>query len=128
MTTYSIKQAAQQIGVSVATLHYYEREGLIWGVTRLPNGHRRFDEQDIAWIAFLTCMRDSGMPIRDLRRYVELSRQKGTARERCELLEKHREAVRAQITLWATYLDRIEAKIDWYHATLAQLHESQEEI
>ncbi|MEM9954522.1 MAG: MerR family transcriptional regulator [Chloroflexota bacterium] len=124
MVEYSIKQTAQKTGVSVEALRYYEREGLIRDVRRLPNGHRRYTEQDLLWIEFLTCMRESGMPIRDLKQYVELSYQKGTGQERCDLLEAHREAVKAHIEQFQTYLTRIEDKIAWYQERLPHLRSS----
>ncbi|NJL54328.1 MerR family transcriptional regulator [bacterium] len=121
MAEYSIQQAAQKTGVGVEALRYYEREGLIRDIKRLPNGHRRYSEQDILWIEFLTCMRDSGMPIRDLKQYVELSYQKGTGQARCDLLAAHREAVKAHIAQFETYLARIEDKIAWYEERLPRL-------
>lgn len=125
MAEYSIQQAAKKTGVSVEALRYYEREGLVRDVQRLPNGHRRYSEQDILWIEFLTCMRESGMPIRDLKRYVELSNQNGTGQERCNLLEEHREAVKAHIARYQNYLARIEDKIAWYEERLPRLNEQQ---
>ncbi|MEL6406536.1 MAG: MerR family transcriptional regulator [Chloroflexota bacterium] len=75
MVVYSIQQTAQKTSISVETLRYYEGEGLIRDIKCLSNGHRRYIEQDILWIEFLTCMRDSGMPILDLKQYVELSKK-----------------------------------------------------
>ncbi len=125
MTSYSIKQAAQATGVSVASLHYYEREGLIRDVQRLSNGHRRYSEEDLGWIEFLTCMRDSGMPIKRLKRYVDLCYQEGTGHERCHLLEAHREVVKTHIEALELQLERIENKIAWYHKALADQDEEQ---
>ena len=123
MTNYSIKQAAQTTGVSVATLRYYEDEGLLRNIKRLPNGHRRYSEQDILWIEFLICLRDSGMAIQDLKQYVTLSYQEGTGHERCALLEAHRTALKAKIASLQHRLERIDDKIAWYHERLAPLPE-----
>ncbi|MEM8531518.1 MAG: MerR family transcriptional regulator [Chloroflexota bacterium] len=125
MPIYTIQQAAQATGASIATLRYYEQEGLIDEVERLPNGHRRYTEHHIAWIEFLICMRDSGMSIQDLKQYVRLSQRKGTGPERCALLESHREAVKAQIATLEDRLERIEAKITWYHEALGHQSEQQ---
>ena len=125
MTNYSIKQAAQATGVSIATLRYYEQEGLLRNIQRLPNGHRRYSEQDILWIEFLICLRDSGMAIQELKQYVTLCYRPGTGHERCALLEAHRIALQAKIASLQHRLERIDDKINWYHERLPQLPEQQ---
>lgn len=116
---YSIKQVSEKTGISIGALHYYEHEGLIWDIVRLPNGHRRYSEQNIAWIEFLNCMRDSGMPIRDLRQYVQLTRQNEANKERCAILEAHRDSIKSQIKALEAYLNRVESKIRWFEDTFS---------
>ena len=68
---WDITTTARHLGVSTHTLRYYERIGLV-RVGRGGSGHRRYDAAAVRRLVFLTRMRTSGMPIRDLRRYVEL--------------------------------------------------------
>lgn len=68
----SIMEAAEVSGLSVHTLRYYERTGLLEPVSRNGSGHRRYRAADLERIAFLTKLRATGMPIRDVRRYAEL--------------------------------------------------------
>jgi DNA-binding transcriptional MerR regulator len=74
--------AARASGVSAYTLRYYERAGLIDDVGRADSGHRRYGDDDLAWIEVLQRLRATGMPIRTIRRYAELVRTggRGTAR------------------------------------------------
>ena len=67
-------QAAEQSGFSLDTLRYYERIGLLDDIGRAPSGHRRFREEDLEWLGVLRCLRDTGMPIAQMRRYAELAR------------------------------------------------------
>ena len=46
-TELTIQEAATQTGLSEHTLRYYERIGLISPISRAPNGHRRYHEEDI---------------------------------------------------------------------------------
>ncbi|MEM7734198.1 MAG: MerR family transcriptional regulator [Deinococcota bacterium] len=117
---YTIQQAADRAGVTIATLRYYEQEGLLRDIQRLPNGHRRYSDQDIAWLEFLNCMRESGMPIQALKRYVSLCHQPGTGRARCDLLTDHRDVVKDKMAALQTQLERIESKIGWYEDALAE--------
>ncbi|WP_420642929.1 MerR family transcriptional regulator [Candidatus Leptofilum sp.] len=125
MKQYTIKQAAQMSGTTVATLRYYEEAGLLQNIQRLPNGHRRYNEQDLAWIDFIICLREGGMPIQQLKRYVDLCYMDGTEQARCYLLEKHRVALKAKIDSLQQQYDRIDDKIDWYHEQIAALAASE---
>jgi DNA-binding transcriptional MerR regulator len=111
----TIADAARATGVSAYTLRYYERVGLINGVGRADSGHRRYDEEDLAWIEVLQRLRATGMPIQRIRRYAELVRAgEGNERERLALLEEHRAAVMTRLAQERRHLAFIERKIANY--------------
>lgn len=120
MSNYSIQQVAQQTGVAVSALRYYDDEGLLPDLKRLPNGHRRFSDDDVAMVEFVVCLRETGMPIRDLKHYVHLAQQRGTGEERCQLLEAHRDAVLAKMASLKKQLGKIQSKIQLYHEALGK--------
>ena len=108
----AISEAAEASGLSVHTLRYYEREGLLPRVTREESGHRRFGRGDLEWAKFITCLRATGMPIRQVRRYVTLYFEGDqTEPERLALLEEHRDEVRAHLADVMASLERVEMKI-----------------
>ena len=115
MNDYSIQQVAKRTGVAISRLRYYDDEGLLPDLKRLPNGHRRFSEDDVAMVEFLVCLRGTGMPIRDLKRYIAMAQRPGTGRERCRLLENHRDGVLAMIASLESQLMKINSKIQMYH-------------
>jgi DNA-binding transcriptional MerR regulator len=118
--TLTISDAARASGVSAHTLRYYERAGLLDPVDRAASGHRRYAEEDLVRIQFLTKLRSTGMPIRQIRAYAELMRGGDETHEaRLALLEEHREAVRARLAETARNLDLIDHKIDFYRERLA---------
>lgn len=118
--TLTISDAARASGVSAHTLRYYERAGLLDPVDRAASGHRRYAQEDLVRIQFLTKLRSTGMPIRQIRAYAELMRGgEETHEARLALLEEHREAVRAQLAETARNLDLIDHKIDFYRERLA---------
>lgn len=113
-----IGQFAARTGLSAHTLRYYERIGLLDPVDRAPSGHRRYSAGDLAWVAFLTRLRATGMPIRQMQRFAMLRRQgEDTLRERRELLEAHERSVRTRVGELEADLAAITAKLDHY-ATL----------
>jgi len=117
----SIAQMAEATGLSTHTLRYYEREGLMFApVDRASSSHRRYTDADVAWVQFLTKLRATGMPIRDVRRYVELVRAgDGTTAERLALLRGHREHVLDQLDQVTASLAAIDRKITLYEGHLS---------
>ena len=111
---WDIATAADRLGVSVHTLRYYERIGLV-RVDRDASGHRHYDTAAVRRLVFLTRMRTSGMPIRDLRRYIELVEAgRDTVPERLALLTEHRDELRARIDELRLALAATEYKITAY--------------
>ncbi|MFE3204416.1 MerR family transcriptional regulator [Embleya sp. NPDC055664] len=113
-------ETAERSGFSLDTLRYYERIGLLSDVDRAPSGHRRFTEQDLQWLGILRCLRDTGMPIADMRRYAELARtgDRESLTERIALLERHDASVEEQIALLRAQQGHLRAKIDYYRSVL----------
>jgi DNA-binding transcriptional MerR regulator len=119
MASYTPAEAAELSGFSIDTLRYYEREGIISPVARTPGGRRVYSDDDLGRLGFLRCLRDTGMPIAQLRRYAELSADDATVPERIELLEEHEAAVQASIEALRAQQARLQEKLSWYRAELA---------
>lgn len=120
-TGVSIAEAARLTGVSVHTLRYYERAGLvITAVDRTSGGRRRYRADDVRWITICTRLRATGMPIKSIRRYAQLvAAGQGNEQERLELLESHRAEVTAQVAELQQALKVLDRKIDIYRGRLA---------
>jgi len=116
----SIAEAARRTGVSVHTLRYYERAGLVvTPVDRTHSGRRRYQDEDLKWISICTKLRATGMPIKGIRRYAQLvSAGPGNEQERLALLEAHRADVTAKLAEVQESLKLIDHKIDVYRGRL----------
>lgn len=115
----SIDQAAHLTGVTAHTLRYYERIGLLAPVPRGTGGHRRYTEEDLGWVTFLTLLRQTGMSIRDMQRFVDLTRAgEHTVPDRVTLLRTHRDALVERLDLLHRHLGAINTKIGVYEGLL----------
>ncbi|MEO7913422.1 MAG: MerR family transcriptional regulator [Roseiflexaceae bacterium] len=124
----SIQQAALQTGLSVHTLRYYERIGLMDPIGRAASGHRRYTESDLEWIILLTRLRTTDMPIAEMQRFAQLVRQgEGTIAERLVVLEAHQRKLCQQLHAIQLTLVVLDEKVAHYRAYKnAQLSESVE--
>ena len=114
---YTIRTMAQRCGMTAHTLRYYERVGLIQPVGRAHNGHRRYSDEDEAWLNFLHCMRATNMPIREMQRYAALREQgENSSLERRKILEEHRDVISEQIAALEKAHKMLTHKIENYRA------------
>ena len=111
-----IGEVARRTGLSVHTLRFYEREGLLAGpVLRDRAGRRVYTEEDVDWLILCTVLRGSAMPLPVIRRYTDLVRDgDGNERERLEVLRGHREAVLNQMAQLQQSIDLIDYKVAVY--------------
>ena len=95
---YTVGEMAKMLEVPASTLRYYDKEGLLPFVERSPGGMRMFQETDFEWLQVIGCLKKAGMPLRDIRVYIELAMQgDDTIGERLALFEHQREVLREQM-------------------------------
>ncbi len=109
------KEVSKQLGLSIDTLRYYERIGLIPPVNRDKNGYRNYTEQDLIWIDFIKVMRESGISVEALIEYVKLFQQgENTAKARKHILIEQREFLTEKVNKLQKVLQRLDNKIEVY--------------
>jgi len=111
----SIQDAADRVGLTIDTLRYYERAGLLNQIVRTSGGQRRYQEANLGGIVFVTKMRATGMPIRRIREYMEAPIQSdGSSPEKRKILVAHRESIEEKMKELQEALTLIDRKIDLY--------------
>lgn len=84
----TVAQMSGATGVTAHTLRYYERAELIRPVARNSGNQRRYSPADVEWVKFLLRLRETGMPIAQMREYAILREQgPATTEPRLRLLE-----------------------------------------
>ena len=114
---YTIGEMAQKLDVAPSTLRYYDKEGLLPFVERSSGGIRMFKEEDMEWLRLLGCLKKAGMPLKEIRSFLDWSRQgDATISQRLELLEKQRQSVLDQQKQLEDTLLMLDYK-RWYYQT-----------
>lgn len=116
--SYTIKEIAKLMNVTPATLRYYDQEGLLPDIKRI-NGIRVFEDKDFKWLRVLNCLKNTNMPIKEIKEYVELSKQGDkTLKERYALILKQEENIKNEINQFKHYLKEIEFKKKYYEEAI----------
>ncbi|GGO01910.1 MerR family transcriptional regulator [Saccharibacillus kuerlensis] len=112
---YSIGKVAEETGLSIHTLRYYEKEGILPPIKRNDLGMRVFDKDDMEWLEFTCCLRNTGMTIEEMKTFSHLTLQGDeTVPQRIALLNQQQERVMSQVSQLNTYLSMIKYKIEKY--------------
>mgnify|MGYP000890601971 CR=1 FL=1 len=116
-----IQEVSEKYSLSVDTLRYYERVGLIPPVTRTLSGIRNYSEQDERRVEFIKCMRSAGLPIEVLIDYMELVQQgDSTIEARKDILKEQREQLIARMEEMKKTLDILDYKIRVYEGKVLE--------
>ncbi len=113
--SYSIGEVSKLTGLSVPTLRYYDKEGLIPNINRNENGLRDFTEQDLGTINIVTCIKGAGASIREIKEYMDLCKLGDSTLEARKqfFIEKKRD-VEEQMKHLSEIMKTVEMKIKYY--------------
>ncbi|WP_306191057.1 MerR family transcriptional regulator [Streptomyces sp. MK5] len=114
MTTLTPATAADRTGVSIDTLRHYEREGLIGPIRRSAGGRRQYTEDDLFWIGLVTCFREAGLGIADLREFVVMLRAEHPPQDRVAFLRDRRAALEQRMAALCQAMEVLDEKIAYY--------------
>ncbi|WP_163097610.1 MerR family transcriptional regulator [Acidithiobacillus ferrianus] len=125
ITSLTIQQAAKACGLTVHTLRYYERIGLIGPVPRQANRHRLYHAEDMQWLEFLLKLRTTGLPIAQMLRYAELRRLGNSIEsvsERKAMLAQHTRTLEATLINMQQTIAILHGKLAMYTEMERQLN------
>lgn len=116
---YTIKEVCLKLDIPYETLKFYCKEGLVPNVKRDKNNYRVFDEQNVAWIRGLQCLRKCGMSIKDMKAYMNLCLEgKKSVSQRKIMLENTRQNIEQRIAELQESLQYIDNKQAYYDDVL----------
>lgn len=90
---YQVNEFAQLAGVTVRTLHHYDRLGLLKPGRRTDSGYRLYGERDLARLEQIVVLKFIGLPLKDIRRFLkgESALRDTLCRQQFVLAEKRRQ-------------------------------------
>lgn len=114
---YTVGEISKRVSIAPSTLRYYDKEGLLPFVERSKSGIRMFKDSDLEWLSIIECLKKTGMPIKEIKKFVDWCIEgDSTIEQRLELIDRRKEAVLKQIEQLKQTLDTLNYK-HWYYET-----------
>ncbi len=112
---YTVKEVAELLGVSVHTVRYYDDKGLIPGTKRNAANQRLFDDMEVEWLFVSLTLKNTGLPLKDVKHYIDLYQQgDSTLPERYKLMTEQKEKTLREMEELKLRLAVLDRKIDHY--------------
>lgn len=109
---YKISDISKKTGLSTYTLRFYDQKGLLPFVARDENGRRHFKDSDLEFLSIITCLKDTGMQLNEIKQFVEWSMDGDpTYEKRLDFFTEHKKEVEKQLAQTQAYLSKIDRKI-----------------
>lgn len=119
MKTYSISEVAKELNLTVYTLRYYDKEGLMPFIERKPNGTRLFKEYDIEGLKVIECLKATGMPIKEIKDFIDwCSEGDSTLQQRFDMFMERKATAEAQMEELKKTMELIVHKCKYYKTAL----------
>jgi DNA-binding transcriptional MerR regulator len=119
MKTYSISEVAKELNVTAYTLRYYDKEGLMPFVERSASGQRLFKESDIAALKVIDCLKSTGMPIKEIKTFIDwVTDGDTTLQQRFDMFMERKAIVEKQMEKLKKTMELVEHKCLYYKTAL----------
>lgn len=117
----TIKEVAEMFGLTVETIRYYERIGVIPPVERDKNGYRIFKTRDLNWVFLAKNLRNAGLSIESIIDFAALSQLEGDERlaQKDILIEQYEELTKKMVEM-EKVRELLAYKIETYDEHLAK--------
>lgn len=106
---HHIGETARQTGLSVDTLRYYEKIGLLVNISRDAGGRRRYEQRDLSRLGFIQRAQRCNFSLDEIRQLLALRSCRDAARpEATRLTEQKLQDVRRRMA----DLDRLQQELE----------------
>lgn len=117
-----ISEVVKLTGLSIHTLRYYEKEGLLRNIHRNQSGRREYDLRDLEWLIWIKRLKSTGMPLHQIKEFSSL-RHEGdqTLGLRQKMLKDHSQVLKQEIQRMNDELGILNYKIEFYEQKKLEL-------
>ena len=115
--SYTIKEVSEMTNLSISTLRYYDKMGLLPGLKRKESGYRMFSEGVLEMLKIIDAFKKAGLRIKDMQHYLALAfKGESTLEERYQIFLKQETVLKEKIAELQAALEITRRKIAYYEA------------
>lgn len=112
-----IGEISKKTGLSISTLRYYDKHGLLQNIDRSNGGIRKFDDKDLEALRIILCLKTSGMKISEIKQFMDWCNEgDATIDKRLNMFYEQEKNINKQIDILNKSLKLIKFK-QWYYET-----------
>lgn len=112
-----IGEISKLTGLSISTLRYYDKHGLLNNLGRTEGGIRTFSKQNIEALTLINCLKTSGMKISEIKQFMDWCNEGDSSIEkRLNMFYEQEKNINEQIDTLNKSLKLIKFK-QWYYET-----------
>lgn len=117
--SYTIKEVSEMTNLSISTLRYYDKMGLLPSLERKQSGYRNFTDGDIEMLKIIDSFKKAGLQIKDMQHYISLVFQgESTLQERYEIFINQERVIEEKIAELEQALKVTRMKIGYYQQAI----------
>lgn len=110
-----IGEISKITGLSISTLRYYDKHGLLLNLNRTSSGIRTFTKQDLDTLKMINCLKSSGMKISEIKQFMQwCSEGDKSINKRLNMFYQQEKSINNQINTLNNSLKLIKFK-QWYY-------------
>lgn len=118
---YTVKQVAEKMGISAHTLRFYDKEGLFPHVSRDANNVRLFSEVDLEWVSIVQCLRETGMPLAEVKEYIHLCLLGDSSiPTRYQMIQNQVQRAEQELAAMEKRINTLRRKVEYYNGLLEE--------
>ena len=116
---YTISDISERTGLSLDTIRYYEKIGLLPAARRGSSGQREYGRNDLDRFIFVTHLKKTNMPLKEIERYMTCSA--GQDFEGCyKVLHDHKLSIESQMADMQAALEKVNYKLHYFQDLIKQ--------
>lgn len=114
------RPSCQKTGLSVHTLRYYEKEGLLPFVRKNSSGLRVFSDSDLGWLELIECLKATGLHLKGIKQYIDWYIEgDSTLQLRLDMFRQQKIRIEEQMAELQKHMNKINYKIELYTKAVA---------
>lgn len=126
---YTVKQVAEKMGISAHTLRFYDKEGLLPHIARDGNNVRLFSDRDLERIYLVQCLRETGMPLAEVKEYIQLGLiGSSTLSRRYQMIQTQAQRAEQQLAEMEQRVETLRRKVKHYDRLLAEQADAERQL